>query len=573
MKFLMLCLLVCTSVSKLEQQSVAPRERYKDVNLTKSNGVVYTPLPMACALAQDMLSAYGGSWPKRISVLDPAVGEAELLIGFVEQVRKIHPQTQILVVGYDINPKSCQTARENLSARFEDIEIDIRCEDFLLQIEGNDDKYDFVIANPPYVRTQVLGSRRAQEMAAKYGLSGRIDLYYSFLVNTGSVLATNGIAGYITSNKFLSIKSGNAVRKYMLENYRIHSITDYGDTKVFENAAVLPCTIVFENGKTDAFSSVRFTTIYESDEQEDAVPCNTVFDRLGEEGLFRLQDGRVFRFRQGVLNKCRPGDVWTLSSRETRDWLRTVEANTWMRLADLGKVRVGIKTTADNVFIGDNWGHEDQSPELLRPLVTHRDAGKIVPSTNCQWRVLYPHRSVDGRRQVVDLEGFPKSKNYLEKHRAQLEGRRYVAEAGRRWYEIWVPQNPEAWTHRKIVFRDISATPQFWYDNSGSVVNGDCYWIDIDSSVSDDLVYLALAVANSSFIEKFYDLKFNTKLYSGKRRFMAQYVEQFPLPATNSVPSQKAIDLVRAIVTEGRHSSPEDLSKINGLVDEMFSVY
>ena len=572
MRFLMLCLLAWTSVSKLDQQPVQPRERYKEVNASKSNGVVYTPLPMAHALAQAMLAVYGGSWPKRISVLDPAVGEAELLIGFVEQVRKNHPRTKISVVGYDIDPKSCQTAREKLSARFKDIDIDIRCEDFLAQLEDNDEKYDFVIANPPYVRTQVLGSKKAQEMAAKYGLSGRVDIYYSFLVNTGSVLAENGIAGYITSNKFLSIKSGNPVRKFMLENYRIHSVTDYGDTKVFENAAVLPCTVVFGNGKTDDFPSVRFTSIYESGEQAGAVACGSVFERLEDEGLFRVPDGRVFRFRQGVLNKCRPGDVWTLSSRETRDWLRTVETNTWMRLADLRRRRVGLMTSAHNVFIGNDWGDGGQSPELLKPLVTHRDAGKIVSKTNSQWRVLYPHRSVGGKRQVVEIDDFPKSKSYLEKHRAQLEGRRYVAEAGRRWYEIWVPQNPAAWAHRKIVFRDISETPQFWYDNSGSVVNGDCYWIDIDSTVPDDLVYLALAVANSAFIEKFYDLKFNTKLYSGKRRFMAQYVEQFPLPATNSVPSQKAIELVRSIVTGRRRSSPEDMSRINGLVDEMFSV-
>ena len=571
MRFLMLCILALTSVLKLDQQPVQTKERYRDVNATKSNGVVYTPLPMAHALSREMLAAHAGPWPKRISVLDPAVGEAELLIGFVEQVRKVHPQTKIGVVGYDIDSQSCHIAREKLRARFRDVDIDIRCKDFLSQVDGIGEKYDFVIANPPYVRTQVLGSKKAQELAIKYGLSGRVDIYYSFLVNTGSVLSENGIAGYITSNKFLSIKSGSPVRKFMLENYRIYAVTDYGDTKVFENAAVLPCTVVFGKGETDDFPSVRFTTIYESGEHDGVVPCESIYERLGDEGLFCVPDGRVFRFRQGVLNKCRPGDVWTLSSRETRDWLRTVETNTWMRLSDLGKIRVGIKTTADNVFIGNDWGDGAQAPELLKPLVTHRDAGKIVPETNSQWKVLYPHRAVAGKRQVVEIDDFPKSKSYLEKHRAQLEGRRYVAEAGRRWYEIWVPQNPAAWAHRKIVFRDISETPQFWYDDSGSVVNGDCYWIDIDSTVPDDLVYLALAVANSSFIEKFYDLKFNTKLYSGKRRFMAQYVEQFPLPTTNSVPSRKAIELVRAIVSGRRRSSPEDISELNDLVDEMFS--
>ena len=38
---------------------------------------------------------------------------------------------------------------------------------------------------------------------------------------------------------------------------------------------------------------------------------------------------------------------------------------------------------------------------------------------------------------------------------------------------------------------------------------------------------LLLAVANSSFITKFYDIAFHNKLYAGRRRFMTQYVKKF----------------------------------------------
>jgi len=41
---------------------------------------------------------------------------------------------------------------------------------------------------------------------------------------------------------------------------------------------------------------------------------------------------------------------------------------------------------------------------------------------------------------------------------------------------------------------------------------------------------LMLAVANSSFVLRFYDVVFHNKLYSGRRRFMSQYVSRFPLP-------------------------------------------
>ena len=40
--------------------------------------------------------------------------------------------------------------------------------------------YDFIIANPPYVRTQIMGAKQAQLISAQFGLSGRIDLYLCF---------------------------------------------------------------------------------------------------------------------------------------------------------------------------------------------------------------------------------------------------------------------------------------------------------------------------------------------------------------------------------------------------------
>ena len=158
------------------------------------------------------------------------------------------------------------------------------------------------------------------------------------------------------------------------------------------------------------------------------------------------------------------------------------------------------------------------------------------------------------------------------KHYEQLSGRQYVLKANRNWYEIWVPQNPESWGHKKIVFRDISERPEFWYDETGAIVNGDCYWIDINPGTLEEIVYLALAIANSKFIEKYYDIKFNTKLYSGKRRYQTQYVEQFPLPYYGTEEAQQAITIVKKIIAE---DNPETVSsykeKLDDLVEKMFS--
>jgi len=568
MLILVLCLIALASIPKIDQEPVKPTSRYKHEGKTKSNGVIYTPPEMAYALASEMVSNYSFQAGAVIKILDPAIGEAELPFELIAALRKKWPKAKIRVVGFDIDPDSCDKSAVLLRKTYPFAELDVRNNDFLSAVEELNEKFDFVIANPPYIRTQILGADKVLEIATKLGLNGRIDIYYAFLVATAKVLAPHGVAGYITSNKFFSIKSGAAVRKFMMENYKLYSLVDYGDTKVFENAAVLPCTIVFGLGKTETCENVSFTTIYQTESVDGLPKAASIFQRPSQGGKFTVPDGRAFELKIGTLGKCKPGDVWTCANAASSEWLKRVEQNTWMRLSDLGKIKVGIKTTADNVFIGDNWG--DENIELLRPLLTHRDAGKITAGSNCHWRVLYPHTTLHGKRCAVDLDRYPKAKRYLERHRTQLDGRSYIHEAGRRWYEIWVPQNPDSWQHRKIVFRDISDTPQFWYDDTGAIVNGDCYWIDIPETIPDDMVFLALAVTNSKFIERYYDTKFNTKLYSGKRRYMAQFVEQFPLPTTNSVPSQKAISLIRSVIEEDRPISIPEMSEINGWVDEMF---
>ena len=544
--------------------------RYSSLIKEKENGVVYTPTAMADYLAAEMIKYKPCTNADYIRILDPAIGRGELVYALLNIVAYSCPQIE--VVGYETDAAICKEVENRLSNAFPNVTVSIRNEDFLQAVNDKTvGLFDYVIANPPYIRTQIIGSGKAQELASQYSLSGRVDIYYAFIVCTNAVLKENGVAGYITSNKFLTIKSGSDVRDYMLENYKIHRITDLGDTKLF-SASVLPCIMVFSKGITEDQNKVSYTSVYQTFNDEIDGRINDIFDAIYESGCYELSDGKKYRYQQGVLQGTHKGDLWTIQSDETQKWLSVVEQKTWKRFSDIGKVRVGIKTAADNVFIGDEWDGDKAEIELLRPLITHRNAGQILPNDSDLWQVLYTHTSINGKKRAYDIEDYPKAKEYLLQHYEQLSNRKYVAEANRNWYEIWVPQNPDAWQHRKIVFRDISEHPQFWLDTTGAIVNGDCYWIEIQDYVIEDVVYLALAIANSRFIEKYYDVKFNTKLYSGKRRFMSQYVEQFPIPIYTTELAQEAINLVKQIIAEKNEAVILDYKeKLNYVVDRLFA--
>jgi hypothetical protein len=158
--------------------------------------------------------------------------------------------------------------------------------------------------------------------------------------------------------------------------------------------------------------------------------------------------------------------------------------------------------------------------------------------------VLYTHAVENGKRVVIKLKDYPRARAYLESHKERLSSRRYVIEAGRRWYEIWVPHNPLDWARPKIVSPDIVEEPRFCFDASGAIVNGDCYWMTLRPGFKSDWLLLLLAVANSSFVTRYYDIAFHNKLYAGRRRFMTQYVKKFPLPRLETSVAQRIIQVV-----------------------------
>ena len=549
--------------------------RYSNESKKKTNGIVYTPREMAQYLAERMIhfSKFDFFSHSTIYILDPAVGKGELLISLIQEIQKINQRIIIHAVGYDTDSLLAIETQNKLETLFPNVKVHIIAGDFLSAADAIEDRFDFIIANPPYIRTQILGSNRAQEIAQKMKLTGRVDIYYAFLLYMKNLLSDTGISGYITSNKFFTIKSGSSVRNFMINNYRLHAIVDFGDTKLF-SASVLPCIVIFSKGKTDNGKEVQFTSIYEDKATYTKIQsCNSIFDHIFDNGLFKIPDGRVFKIQQGTLQSTQQGSLWVIASSETDEWLKKVDSNTWMRLGNIGKIRVGIKTTADNVFIGEDWSGDKSEIELLQPLITHRDGGQILPRNNSGWKVLYTHTVKNGKKSAVELDKYPKAKAYLESHYEQLSRRSYIQKSNRNWYEIWVPQNPASWENRKIVFRDISKQPEFWLDETGAIVNGDCYWIDIDETVCEETVYLALAIANSKFIEKYYDAKFNTKLYSGKRRYMAQYVEQFPIPFPNSPAAKQATELVKKIITECVDGdTTRYMEELNSIVDSIFEV-
>ena len=305
--------------------------------------------------------------------------------------------------------------------------------------------YDFVIANPPYVRTQIMGAKQAQLLSEQFGLSGRIDLYYAFVLGISQVLKPQGIAGIIVSNRFMTTKSGASIRQALFDRFNIHHAWDLGDTKLFA-AAVLPAVLLVKGKNGHKLETPAFTSIYQTSEPA-ARSATDPITALNEEGVIEIDDGRHFRVQHGKLDTNGiPDGIWRLATEAGDTWLRTVEAHSWGTFRDIGKIRVGVKTCADKIFIRNDWHDmtELDRPELLRPLTTHHIARRFKSlSSNRPSQILYPHEVVGGRRRAIHLERYPRSHAYLAAHRLTLEGRKIRHQGGPRMVRNLGPTRPE----------------------------------------------------------------------------------------------------------------------------------
>lgn len=581
----------------------------------KRHGRHYTPARLADFLAERLLEHVVPQG--RLRILDPACGEGELLLAVYRAAARRFPGITVQLTGYDLDVSAVAVASERAAG----LPVTWHVGDFLCTAEElAAGSFDAIITNPPYVRTQQLGGATAQLLSMRFGLQGRIDLTHPFVASVPRLLRPGGVLGLLCANRFLTTKAGANLRALLRDHLTPVELYDLGDTKLFE-AAVLPAVTIAVRasltvpcryvsayeipdaepaGALDLFTaladardcSLRHdgrhiaieagtldpgTAAPQMDSDSAAVPEGQVVAACDESGAGTVQSPVVRQAESiGVVPSGVAGDPatfarpvadvttpWRMSRPNVDAWLRQVRGGMWRTFGEVARIRVGIKTTADRVFISDRWEYRDTppEPELLFDLITHHDLAPWRISRERPRRVLYPYDVTRSRRTPVDLAGFPAAAAYLAEHKDVLAARGYLTASGREWFEIWVPQRPHLWRHPKLVFPDISVAPRFALDRSGAIVNGDCYWISVPDIGSDTLAYLLMGVANSTLGLRFYDAVCGNRLYASRRRWITQYVARLPVPDPSSAAATALVAGVRAVVDEGAEPDRDALDE------------
>ncbi len=95
--------------------------------------------------------------------------------------------------------------------------------------------FDIVIANPPYVRHELIKAIKPELKKRYKCFVGTADLLVYFYEQATNILKDNGVITFITSNKYYRAGYGKKLRAFLNSNLEMQTLIDFRDAPVFNN--------------------------------------------------------------------------------------------------------------------------------------------------------------------------------------------------------------------------------------------------------------------------------------------------------------------------------------------------
>jgi len=353
-------------------------------------------------------------------LLDPGCGTGAFIEGIVRWCKSGLSELPH-IRGVESEPGRAKLAEESFRPYRQ---VEIRCTDFLIQ--GNE-KFDFIIGNPPYVSILGLTEREKHDFRACYETAhGRFDLYLLFFERALKSLNPGGRMVFITPEKFLYVETAAPLRR-LLGGFEIEEIR-LEDEQVFNGLVTYPTITVLANRAS------------------------------GKATLVRLRDGTAHRC---VLS--RDGTSWM-------PLIRGAKKHVPQRLAleDVCiRISCGVATGADAVFVKKTRELEPQLAAFARPTISGRELNLPGEIGETRYSMLVPYTETGSLIAEDELGAFA---DYLRRHSIRGKLLRRTCVRRKPWYAFHeTPPLPEI-LRPKILCKDITKKPHFWIDRAGSLV-------------------------------------------------------------------------------------------------------
>lgn len=454
--------------------------------------------------------------------------------------------------------------------------------------------FDAIVGNPPYIRVQNIVHYSPEEYSfykSEYSgfdtaTSQLLDKYYLFIERALSLLNPNGMLGYIVPHKFMTIKSGEILRRKLTENDHVYKILHFGTFQVFKNRSTYTCILVLSSCKQNTFC-IGFVHDWNKFLFEHSVSC--------------------IRYPNHYLSE----NPWTFLPDDISEKLVNVKSKC-ISLSELTDIFVGVQTSADKIYIlhpeheDDNYIYvnvNDKEKRIEKAIlrVSIYDAQlKKYHHEHANSYIIFPYKNDNGKPvlyQVEEMkEKFPYAYEYLKFFRNELDKRNMPNRTNQNWYAYGRAQSLKRFMNGDhLVWPVLSLDSNYVFDDEMVVFtgggNGPFYGLEMRKEVKLSVFYIQ-ALLNHWLLESLVRMSAST-FRGGYYSHSKQYLADLPIYNINfENPSEKAKhdEIVSSVQTLMKLSSKIDRAKnsaekkvlqdaenavnmkMNGIIDELYGV-
>ena len=395
--------------------------------------------------------------------------------------------------------------------------------------EFDDEGFDAIIGNPPYIRVQNMvrySPREYEFYRSKFSgyetaKSELLDKYYLFIERAWMLLKDNGIIGYIVPHKFMTIMSGELVRKFLASKEAVRKIIHLGTHQAFQGRSTYTCILLLGKSPQKAY------------------------------GIAFVRDWHHFLYSHEVHFDTYPMDSlgstpWTFVPQQINDHLHDIREQC-SPLSDMARIFVGVQTSNDKIYIvtadheddvyvyfHDKNGTERKAEKnILRRSIYDTQMKKyhsIVPNSY----IIFPYCNENGVPKLIDVETmrseYPCVFSYLSDFKAELDQRNMTLKrTENNWYAYGRSQSLARFlSGEHLIWPVLSLDSNYVYDNDLVVFtgggNGPFYGIEMNSAVEESIFYVQ-AILNHWLMEllvKKTASTFRGGYYSHGKQFIAE---------------------------------------------------
>lgn len=495
-------------------------------------GIAFTPQFIATFFGRYLRERLTPKAFRTMSLFDPACGSGMFLRTILEmQCDPLMPgvTNETIsrafrgLVGVDRDPNAWEATRLSLSllhvafTQTVPAELRVHNANAITQTWG---KFDLVVSNPPYIRSDDLTPKDRAAYASYLGRSssGKTDAYLAFTKLCLDHARPGGFICLVLPQAFLMSENAASLRSEISQECDVLCLADLSSVEVFGGLGVYTILLILR--KRDGKGAEFPAQIVRCQDFPGLALGDCLAGRSVETSYYS-----VFELPQDVFTSSH----WTLV--EPRHHSIRKEVSSLPHLGTLVDIHQGLITGNDEVFIQPTDIVPATERLVWKPFLPDRQIERYTTPKHTGQRVFHPFLN-GGKLSIEQLkQNFSWTWRHLNRHRARLARRRGITE----WWRPTRPRQPDKLFRPKIVCPHLMLTPRFALDFDGRyAVSHAPYFATKDGDIGT--LKLICAALNSSFMH-WYMQNFLFRYGRGYARLEVAQMRSLPMPDFQRVPT------------------------------------